>query len=147
MVRGLAFPLTSRRPRAAPVGPRGLLCGALALWTGCGEGCVRWQPVSLQAVQTQAVDLRLRRLRVEGPDGRAELVAHRVAWPVMEGHDLGAHAERRYDLAQTRQLWVRGFDPAATGLLVGGVYAAVLAISWIAIFRELPGIRGGPAGP
>ncbi len=147
MVRGLAFPLTPSPHRAPTGGPRGLLWGALALWAGSGAGCVRWQPVSLQAVETQAVDLRLRRLRVEGPDGRVELVAHRVAWPAVEGHDLGANAERRLDLSRSRQVWVRGFDPAATGLLVGGVYAAVLALSWIAIFRELPGIGGSPPGP
>jgi len=128
-------------PRAAGLLRCGLIALSLLALLG-GGGCVRWRPVALEAVRSDAIDLRLRRVRAEGPDGRTEFVAHRIAWPQVDGHDLSTHTERRYDLSQARQLWVRGFDPSASGLLVGGVYAAILAISWIAIIRQLPGISG-----
>jgi len=140
MVCGLAFPLK----RGASTTPRrGALLLGLALGTALHSGgCVRWRPVSLDAVRRDAVDLRLHRVRLEGPTESAELVAHHVAWPRLEGHDLRLHSQRAWDLEQTRRVWVRGTDPAAAGPLVGGVYAAVLVLGWIAIFRELPGISG-----
>lgn len=138
MVCGLALPL---RPAAAT--RRSALGVGLTLALAFhAEGCVRWRAVSLEAVQHDAIDLRLQRIRLEGPDSTAELVAHRIAWPRLEGHDLRRHSEYAWDLGQTRRVWVRCVDPAATGVLVGGVYAAVLVLGWIAIFRALPGISG-----
>ena len=122
-----AWTISTRAPATGPEGGGTVRLRMRARWQGPGEPSPAARTCASPPTAVQLVSLSVLRLG---------------AWPRLEGHDLRLHRQRAWDLEQTRRVWVRGTDPAAAGLLVGGVYAAVLVLGWIAIFRELPGISG-----
>ncbi|MBL8605115.1 MAG: hypothetical protein JNK72_24510 [Myxococcales bacterium] len=113
-------------------------------------GCYRWEPVALGPLRAGQDELRMARVRLarpaeaSGPAAAVELIAHRVDAEGIEGFAPSAARELRWRFGPGDRVSVRRPDPWMSGLAVAGVYAAVLAIGWIAVIEDLPGISGRP---
>lgn len=96
-------------------------------------GCMRWRPLATADLAAEARTLPLRTIRVRDDQGVRELRAHRVSATIVEGWSAARGREERVDLAAARQAWVRVPNDAVNALLVGGAYAFVFAVTWLAL--------------
>jgi len=111
---------------------------ALALALVALLGCVRWQPLASSELVAVAPTLPQRRMRVLEPEGLREIFVHRVRGATVEGWEAARGREGRVDLSAVRQAWVEAPNEALTGVLVGGVYAAVFLVSALVLLIGRP---------
>lgn len=105
-------------------------------------GCSHWRALPTDSLRGGTVDLRLREVRVEADGESSELTVHRVAWPYLEGWDAARNRERRVDLERAPRLSVRAPDHLLSALLVGGAYAVIATLSFLALAASSPAIFG-----
>lgn len=115
---------------------------ALALLLCASLGCTHWRALPLDDLRGAGRDLRMREVRVEAEGEASELTVHRVAWPYLEGWDAARHRERRVDLERAPRLSVRAPDHLLSALLVGGAYAVIATLSFLALAASSPAIFG-----
>lgn len=100
-------------------------------------GCMRWEPLSSEALRATGTRLALERVRVADERGSRELTVREVRGSTLLGWDAQG-APLREELNSLRRVWVRRPDELLSAAVISGIYALIFAVSAAGLIIERP---------